>query len=130
VFFQLGTGDMLANGLHAAGFEDVRVDRIAATLEYASPEEAIGAAFAGGPVALAYSRFDPPVRDEVHAEYLASIAASRGGDGYQVPGEFVVARGVRAGLLSAKYWSGASAPRPSATSTKTSSPPAASPTPP
>jgi ubiquinone/menaquinone biosynthesis C-methylase UbiE len=96
MFFQLGTGDMLRNVFEAAGLTDVRADRIAATLEYASAEEAIGAAFAGGPVALAYSRFDPSMRDEAHAEYLASIEPHRRGAGYQVPGEFVVARGIRA----------------------------------
>ena len=96
MFFQLGTGDMMANVLHAAGFEDVHADRIAATLEYARRREAIGAAFAGGPVALAYSRFDAPVREDVHAEYLASLAAYRSGGGYQVPGEFVLTRAARA----------------------------------
>lgn len=97
MFFQLGTGDMLRNVFEAAGFTEVRVERIAATIEYASAEDTIGAAFAGGPVALAYSRFDAPVREDVHAEYLASIAAyGGGGGGYQVPGEFVIARGIRA----------------------------------
>ena len=33
------------------------------------------AAFVGGPVAMAYSRFDETMRNEAHAEYLASIAA-------------------------------------------------------
>jgi ubiquinone/menaquinone biosynthesis C-methylase UbiE len=95
-FFQLGTADMLQNLFLAAGFADVRAERIATTLEYASPDEAVGAAFAGGPVALAYSRFEAQVRDEAHAEYLESIAPYRRADGYGVPGEFVIARGVRA----------------------------------
>ena len=47
--------------------------------------------FRGGPVALAYSRFDAATRRAVHAEYLASIAPYRSGGGYEVPGEFVVA---------------------------------------
>lgn len=100
MFFQLGTGDVLRSLLQSAGFHDVRVDRIATTLEYVSADEAIGAAFAGGPVALAYSRFDATVRDEVHAEYLESLAPYRaaGGAGYEVPGEFVVARGVKGGV--------------------------------
>ena len=38
-------------------------------------EDAIGAAFAGGPVAMAYSRFDDQTRDDAHGEYLDSIAA-------------------------------------------------------
>jgi hypothetical protein len=65
------------------------------TLSYLSGESACGAAFAGGPVALPYSRFDAATRDEVHAEYLASIAEYRRGDGYEVPGEFVIARAAK-----------------------------------
>jgi hypothetical protein len=54
-----------------------------------------GRRFAGGPVALAYSRFDEGTRQAVHAEYLASIAPWRSGSGYAVPGEFVVVAGRR-----------------------------------
>jgi hypothetical protein len=64
-------------------------------LSYDTADDALGAAFAGGPVALAYSRFDDATRSGAHAEYLASIAPFRDGDGYRVPGEFVVAAGVR-----------------------------------
>ena len=71
------------------------MERIATVLEYANEEQAIGAAFAGGPVAMAYSRFDEPMRRAAHAEYIESIAAFRRGDGYDVPGEFVVVRGER-----------------------------------
>ena len=95
MFFQLGTGDTLRNTMGAAGFDDVHVDRLATTLQYESPDAAVGAAFAGGPVALAYSRFDEAVRDEAHAEYLDSIEGYRHGGGYGVPGEFVIARGMR-----------------------------------
>jgi ubiquinone/menaquinone biosynthesis C-methylase UbiE len=92
LFFQLGTGDSLQYALAAARFSDIEVERITATLSYESAESACGAAFAGGPVALAYSRFDMPTRTEVHEEYLASIAAYRRGAGYDIPGEFVIAR--------------------------------------
>jgi ubiquinone/menaquinone biosynthesis C-methylase UbiE len=91
MFFRLGTKDMLARAFEAAGFADVRWQRLATTLRYASAEDALAAVFRGGPVALAYSRFDAATRHAVHAEYLASIAAYRSGDGYEVPGEFVVA---------------------------------------
>jgi len=91
MFFQLGTKDMLAHALAAAGFTEIRSQRLQTTLHYATPDEALGAVFRGGPVALAYSRFDEATRRAVHAEYLDSIAAFRAGDGYQVPGEFVVA---------------------------------------
>jgi ubiquinone/menaquinone biosynthesis C-methylase UbiE len=94
MFFQLGSGDVLRWTMEAAGFSDVDLDRLTTTLRYETGEQACGAAFAGGPVALAYARFDDTVRSEVHAEYLASIEPFRSGSGYAVPGEFVVARGV------------------------------------
>ena len=93
MFFQLGTGDMLQQTMQAAGFTGMRVERISTTIEYASDDEALGAAFAGGPVALAYSRFDEATRDGAHHEYLDSLAPYRRDDGYAVPGEFVFARG-------------------------------------
>jgi ubiquinone/menaquinone biosynthesis C-methylase UbiE len=62
LFFQLGTGDALQLTMEAADLTDIRIDRIATTLRYDSAEDACGAAFAGGPVALAYSRFDEPTR--------------------------------------------------------------------
>jgi hypothetical protein len=49
----------------------------------------------GGPVALAYSRFDDATREEAHAEYLTSIEPYRNGKRYEIPGEFVIARGER-----------------------------------
>jgi ubiquinone/menaquinone biosynthesis C-methylase UbiE len=93
LFFQLGAAETLRRTMEAAGFESVEVARLSTTLSYPSADEAVGAAFAGGPVALAYSRFDEPTREEVHAEYLASIEPYRRGDTYRIPGEFVVARG-------------------------------------
>jgi ubiquinone/menaquinone biosynthesis C-methylase UbiE len=95
MFFQLGTGDALAHDMQMAGFSDIEVERITVRLEYASEEEVIEAAFMGGPVALAYSRFDERTRVEAHAEYLQSIERYRIGQGYSVPGEFVVAAGFK-----------------------------------
>ena len=91
MFFHLGTHDMLAQTFSAAGFAEVRLERLATTLRYACADDALAAVFRGGPVALAYSRFDAATRRAVHAEYLDSIAAYRTGDGYRIPGEFVVA---------------------------------------
>jgi ubiquinone/menaquinone biosynthesis C-methylase UbiE len=91
MFFHLGTKDTLAQAFAAAGFVDVRLERLATVLRYASAEDALTAVFRGGPVALAYSRFDEATRRAVHAEYLDSIAAYRADDGYRIPGEFVVA---------------------------------------
>jgi hypothetical protein len=75
-------------------FEDVKFSRIAATLVFSDADEACDAAFVGGPVALAWSRFDDEVRARVRARYLDAIAPWRHGRGYQVPGEFVVATAV------------------------------------
>lgn len=91
MFFRLGTHDVLARTFEDAGFTDVRLERLSTTLTYRSPHEALTAVFEGGPVTLAYSRFDEATRRAVHAEYLGSIAAYRAGDGYRIPGEFVVA---------------------------------------
>jgi ubiquinone/menaquinone biosynthesis C-methylase UbiE len=93
LFFRLGTQDMLAQALSTAGFKDVTHERLSTILHYTTPAEACGAAFAGGPVALAYSRFDARMRAEAHATYLASLEPYRTADGYNVPGEFVIARG-------------------------------------
>ena len=95
MFFQLGTHDALGRAMTTAGFVDVRAERIDTTLEYASAEEACGAAFEGGAVALAYSRFDETMRKEARREYAESIAAYRHGTRYEVPAAVVIARGIR-----------------------------------
>jgi ubiquinone/menaquinone biosynthesis C-methylase UbiE len=58
MFFQLGSQDILARSFAEAGFTDIRSKRLEVTLVYASDDDALGAAFRGGPVALAYARFD------------------------------------------------------------------------
>jgi ubiquinone/menaquinone biosynthesis C-methylase UbiE len=96
MFFQLGTGDVQKALFEAAGFASVRSERIAVSLDYESGDDACDAAFAGGPVAMAYSRFNEPTRLGAHEEYLRSIDAFRRGDGYAIPGEYVVTIGTRA----------------------------------
>ncbi len=95
LFFLLGTKDTLRRRFEKAGFTDVAVDRINTILHYDSPEEVYGAAFEGGPMALAYSRFDEPTRNDVHSEYLTSIESFRTGKTYDLPGEFVIASGIK-----------------------------------
>jgi SAM-dependent methyltransferase len=95
MFFQLGTGDSLTRAFTEAGYSEVTADRIATVLHYDSPAAACGAAFDGGPVALAYSRFDAETREAARSDYLKSIEAWRSGDTYDIPGEFVIAGGVR-----------------------------------
>jgi ubiquinone/menaquinone biosynthesis C-methylase UbiE len=89
-FFHLGTKDTLARTFAAAGFTDVRSICLLTTLHYASGYDAL-AAVLRGPVAHAYSRLDHATKRAVDAEYLDSIAAYGAGDGYRIPGEFVVA---------------------------------------
>src|SRR5262249_18690769 len=93
LFFQLGTGDSLSTAMSMAGFEEIRVDRLATRLEYSSAEQATGAAFAGGRVAWAYAHFDRETREAAHTEYLKTIEPYRCGEGYSIPGEFVVTTG-------------------------------------
>lgn len=95
LFFQLGTGRSLAWEMERAGFHSVVDERLSIDLPYADEDTAVDAAFIGGPVALAYSRFNQEVRSEVRTEYAASIRPFRSGDGYRIPGEFVVASGIK-----------------------------------
>lgn len=95
LFFLLGTRDLLARNFEKAAFKDVVTQRLSTTLHYASPAAACGAAFAGGPVALAYSRFSAATRQAAHAEYLASIEPYRTDNSYAIPGEFVVVSGCK-----------------------------------
>jgi ubiquinone/menaquinone biosynthesis C-methylase UbiE len=55
LFFQLGTGDALQYAFEAAGLEEIESERISTLLHYETAEQALGAAFAGGPVASASS---------------------------------------------------------------------------
>jgi ubiquinone/menaquinone biosynthesis C-methylase UbiE len=93
LFFQLGAQHVLAQTLQSAGFQDVEDECLSTILHYDTPESACAAAFAGGPVALAYSHFDEVLRAEAHAAYLDSIAAYQSAGGYDMPGEFVIAHG-------------------------------------
>jgi SAM-dependent methyltransferase len=97
MFFRLGSGTALQQAFVAGGFVDVTVERLQVVLDYPDAAAACRAAFAGGPVALAYARFPDAVRDQAQDEYLASIAAYRNANGYSIPGEFVIAAGTRAG---------------------------------
>ena len=90
LFFGLGQQDNLARLCAKEGFSAVKLKRIATTLDYADADEACNAAFVGGPVALAWSRFDEVVRARVRRQYLDSIEPWRSGDGYKIPGEFVI----------------------------------------
>jgi ubiquinone/menaquinone biosynthesis C-methylase UbiE len=89
MFFQLGLPNALSYAFERAGFVEIRDERMDVTLTWENGEEMLGAFFAGGPVALAYSKFTPEVREQVHREFLASVAEHRRGDAFDIPGEFV-----------------------------------------
>lgn len=91
MFFALGASGGVTTTLKGAGFVDIDETRLTVDLAYPTDEAALGAAFLGGPVALAYSRFDDDTRRSAHSEYLASLADFADGAGYRVPGEFVIA---------------------------------------
>lgn len=95
MFFQQGTGNTLEKSMQEAGFDEISIERFETTLHYESPEHCIMAAFAGGPVALAYQKFEEEIKEKAHEEYLASVEPFRNGEGYEVPGEFVVACGFK-----------------------------------
>jgi SAM-dependent methyltransferase len=97
MFFRLGAGDALRQAFLAAGFVDVAERRLQSRLLYATADEACEAAFAGGPVGLAYGRFTDSMKAEAHEEYLASLEPYRVREGYSVPGEFVVVGGTKGG---------------------------------
>jgi len=95
MFFALGAEGALAHAMQHAGFEISQEIRASEILRFANGEAACAAMFAGGPAALAYSRFDEGTRAAVHAEYLDSLVAYQDGEAFNVPGEFVYVLGVR-----------------------------------
>ncbi len=95
MFFNLGNQDVLELNFKKAGFNSIKVKNIATFITYTNSTEALGAAFEGGPVALAYNKFSEDVKKEVHDAYLSSLAPFKKGEGYEVPGEFVLAIGIR-----------------------------------
>ncbi len=95
MFFQLGTGDVQKTLFETAGFENVRSERLSVTLDYETDDDACRAAFAGGPVAMAYSRFDDATRDSAHEEYIESIKPYHRDGKFEIPGEYVVTIGFK-----------------------------------
>jgi ubiquinone/menaquinone biosynthesis C-methylase UbiE len=93
LFFQLGAPNALKKAFEKAGFAVEDEQRIDKSVDFASESDMLSAIFAGGPVALAYSRFSSEVRDEVHREFVESVSSYRRGAGYDVPGEFVFVLG-------------------------------------
>jgi SAM-dependent methyltransferase len=95
LFFGLGQGDALAQACTRAGLRVTLQRRRTDALDYANADDACDAAFAGGPVALAWAHFDAAVRSRVRQRYVEAIAPWRAGPGYQIPAEFVIVVAVR-----------------------------------
>ncbi len=95
MFFNLGESEVLKYPFLNAGFKDISLLKIETKLIYKSDEEACAASFLGGPVAMAYSRFDDAMKIEAQKEYLESIAPFKTKNGYEIPGEFVVCSGIK-----------------------------------
>lgn len=90
LFFALGQGEALARRCAAVGLEPFAQRRRDDLLSHLDGDAACAAALSGGPVALAWSRFDGAVRERVRARYLGSIDNWRVGAGYGVPAEYVL----------------------------------------
>jgi SAM-dependent methyltransferase len=97
LFFQLGGVGTLSTLCLKMGFDSVEAHRVAVTLDYPDADEMCRAAFVGGPVALAWSRFDQETRERVCERYVAAQAPYRYSRGYRLPGEFVIVSAVSPG---------------------------------
>ncbi len=111
MFFCLGQEDTLVRLCADTGLEAMTQRRVGSVLNYADANEACNAAFLGGPVALAWSRFDAQVRARIRTRYLQAIEGYRdkendSEESYGIPGEFVIvaARCSESGSESAPRW--------------------------
>ena len=95
MFFNLGESIALRYIFENAGFKDIKLEKIETKLCYASAEDACEASFEGGPVAMAYARFDEVTKTAARKEYIDSISPFKNGNGYEIPGEFVVCSAVK-----------------------------------
>jgi len=95
MFFNLGENDTLKYPFEKAGFKNISIKRIETILFYSSAEEACDASFIGGPVSMAYSRFDEISKKEARADYIKSIEPFKTKKGYEIPGEFVIGSAIK-----------------------------------
>ena len=91
MFFGLGAPGALRAATEGAGFTGYGEARLSTTLHFASAADLLAAVIDGGPVAMAAKRFDAQTRTDVETEFLASVAAHKTGEAYEIPGEFVIA---------------------------------------
>jgi len=95
MFFNLGEKEILKYPFENSGFIDISIHKIETKLIYSSAEEACDASFLGGPVAMAYSKFDEKTKKEARIEYINSIEPYKTNNGYEIPGEFVIGSAVK-----------------------------------
>lgn len=113
LFFGLGQGEALERACAAAGLTVTGSHRRHDALWHADADAACAAAFAGGPVALAWSRFDAATRHRVRQRYLDDIAPWREGTGYRLPAEFVLVSAQRPVVADSDTAADADASHPS-----------------
>jgi SAM-dependent methyltransferase len=90
LFFALGRAGSVAGTCSGASLRVTSESRLVTALRYPDAAAASDAATLGGPIALAWSRFDEPTRERVKKRYLATLEPWRSGQGYLVPAEFVI----------------------------------------
>lgn len=95
MFFNLGESEVLKYLFEKAGFKNISLVKIETKLSYSSEQEACDASFLGGPVAMAYTRFDEDTKNEAKKEYIKSIEPFKTENGYDIPGEFVICSGIK-----------------------------------
>ena len=95
MFFSLGENEALKYPFENAGFKNISLQRIETKLFYSTAEEACDASFIGGPVAMAYARFDEQSKIEARAEYTQFIQTFKTENGYEIPGEFVIGSAIK-----------------------------------
>ncbi len=95
MFFALGPEGALSGAFQRGGFKVPPEERVNKNIIWKNEEDACGAIFPGGPVALAYSRFSADERTEVHGEYMEGLSPYYRDGAYHVPGEFVFVTGIK-----------------------------------
>ena len=80
--------------MREVGFEDIEEHRFQSSLRFQNEDQLLSAMIDGGAVAMAAKRFDPKTKADVEREFLASVEAWRVADGFEIPGEFLVATGL------------------------------------
>ena len=96
LFFRVGSAHVLADEFKLAGFTEVEERKMDTLTRISSVEELHLSYLDSGPVALAVKRFTPEIRLKVEALFLDSVQQFRTpGGGFEIPGEFVIVKGIK-----------------------------------